>query len=674
MQTRSMFYYIITVMFLATTGCSSYTQQSSSSNNLPLYQNVTQLNPSTPTKSVTKQINATASLNPTLTNTPIPSPTLTYTPIPSPTLTNTPIPSPTLTITDYIPFKDSFTDFNGRLRQENYTNLTTTYDNSSFVMSIGDSQFTQLSEYNLSVPDNISLVVDISFGTQPDTWMGLVYRMNQEGYYMFVVDGKGNYKIISVFLRSISKTTTNPTVDILFEGYLPQRTEDLFFIETIRIDMFSNQFEFFANEILLTTLNDSSFESGNLGLIGWTTTNPDSIAFNSLEVIEYDQRNKPSSSNCSLIQGQLTSNSSFSDLQTQSLGPLGIDSVITMSVQPDDISKVFSARTLSKDDLIVMSRLTSPNGTVLYDINSSPEMSCTNNQYFSGSCGNEGEISLRFPANPNFPLIAGDYQIELYSINKPICDAVIITRTHNMAESLSSIMQAIDINIWSLSNSNSLVSPDKQTKAKQAIRQSIDSLLNQKNMRSGNINILSASDNDKLLFSNKDDRDLSNICLATTSAVGASRSINVALVDEFYEYDENDESLSPVLGMSPIPGVPFADSSVHSCVVISLEEHNNNYQYIGSTIIHEASHFMGLSHTTESDGLSFDLLDDTPTCPATVYDTNNNNEVEHSECSTEDGQNFMFWQDTGHNTLSISNHQAWIIRSHPLFYVYNNKP
>ena len=78
---------------------------------------------------------------------------------------------------------------------------------------------------------------------------------------------------------------------------------------------------------------------------------------------------------------------------------------------------------------------------------------------------------------------------------------------------------------------------------------------------------------------------------------------------------------------------------------------------------------MGLTHTTEANGVAFDLFDDTPECPLGQYDLDESGEVEEHECLEVDSSNYMFWQDSGYiNNFVISNQQAWVIRSHPLFY------
>ena len=347
-----------------------------------------------------------------------------------------------------------------------------------------------------------------------------------------------------------------------------------------------------------------------------------------------------------------------------------------MSVEPNDLSVIFSARTLAPDNLIIMSRLVAPNGTVLYDINSSLEEECTNNAHYSGSCGAEGEINIQLPSSPKFPLLSGDYEIELYSMGQPICDAATIIRADVSPNTLfTDKLQAIDINVWMLSTDESLTIAGERNRMQKEIRESIDGLLEQQNMQLGKLNLFDSSPTDKVMFAQTDETSLSSLCQATAANIGTSRALNVGLIDVFQEYYENEEDYLPVLGISPIPGMLFSPESQSSCVVISLEEHNGDYRYIGATILHESSHFMGLMHTTEADGSSFDIFDDTPECPATLYDIDASGEVEDQECLTADSSNYMFWQDSGNmDNYTISDQQAWTIRSHPLFYTQHFTP
>jgi hypothetical protein len=191
-------------------------------------------------------------------------------------------------------------------------------------------------------------------------------------------------------------------------------------------------------------------------------------------------------------------------------------------------------------------------------------------------------------------------------------------------------------------------------------------------MQLGKLNLFDSSPTDKVMFAQTDETSLSSLCQATAANIGTSRALNVALIDVFEEYYENEEDYLPVLGISPIPGMLFSPESQSSCVVISLEEHYGDYRYVGATIVHEGSHFMGLTHTTEADGSSFDVFDDTPECPSNIYDIDASGEVEDHECLKADSSNCMFWQDSGNiDNYTISQQQAWAIRSHPLFYTRN---
>ncbi len=607
---------------------------------------------------------ATSTYTPPPTSTSTPTPTSTYTP--SPTATTTPTSEPRF----LVPFRDDFSDKASGLLEEDYTNLVTEYVDSSFRMNIMETQFIQLSEYKLHFPEDVSVTVDLSFGEHPDTWMGIAYRMhNEDNYYLFAVDGKANYKVFSITSDGLDSNTSY-NVDTMFTSYVPQFSDEYFSIKNIRVDMQGNYFQFFANDILLTSLETDILSQGGIGLVGWTTDSADIIKFNNLEVIDYNKRLVPNEASCMLVEKPKDTMLSYPDLRINPLGPLGIDSNIRMSIQPNDLSVIFSARTLEPDNLIIMSRLVAPNGTILYDINSSLEEECTNNAHYSGSCGAEGEFNIQLPSNPKFPLLSGDYEIELYSMGQPICDAATIIRADVSPNTLfTDELQAIDINVWVLSTAESLTIAGERNRMQKEIRESIDGLLEQQNMQLGKLNLFDSSPTDKVMFAQTDETSLSRLCQVTAANIGTSRALNVALIDVFQEYYENEKDYLPVLGISPIPGMPFSPESQSSCVVISLEEHYGDYRYVGATIVHEGSHFMGLTHTTEADGSSFDIFDDTPECPSNIYDLDASGEVEDHECLKVDSSNYMFWQDSGNiDNYIISQQQAWAIRSHPLFY------
>jgi hypothetical protein len=62
---------------------------------------------------------------------------------------------------------------------------------------------------------------------------------------------------------------------------------------------------------------------------------------------------------------------------------------------------------------------------------------------------------------------------------------------------------------------------------------------------------------------------------------------------------------------------------------------------LGRTLAHEIGHALGLFHTTEPNGLVFDALPDTPSCPLS-RDANGNGALDAEECAADGGDNLMF--------------------------------
>ncbi|MBF0624775.1 MAG: hypothetical protein HQL82_08195, partial [Magnetococcales bacterium] len=154
---------------------------------------------------------------------------------------------------------------------------------------------------------------------------------------------------------------------------------------------------------------------------------------------------------------------------------------------------------------------------------------------------------------------------------------------------------------------------------------------------------------------------------STTSSLvsmGGASTLNVFFVEDF------SGSGSGSLGVSP--GIPGAQGIAgnRNGVLISLTAHqisgSVDTNLMAETALHEAGHFLGLFHTTESAGTTFDPISDTPQC-TTAQDTNSDGKVSATECQALDGTNLMFWQGTtsfSQSTLTTS--QRAVLRTTPL--------
>ena len=112
-------------------------------------------------------------------------------------------------------------------------------------------------------------------------------------------------------------------------------------------------------------------------------------------------------------------------------------------------------------------------------------------------------------------------------------------------------------------------------------------------------------------------------------------------------------------------------------MVAAYAAYGQDYDMHAGNWLHEAGHFMSLEHTTEGDGLRFDFIEDTAKCEIEVFDGRDNlgvegqqdGEITDHECGIEGGaNNFIFF--AGHPDFLpffISEDQAWVMRSHPLF-------
>lgn len=123
-------------------------------------------------------------------------------------------------------------------------------------------------------------------------------------------------------------------------------------------------------------------------------------------------------------------------------------------------------------------------------------------------------------------------------------------------------------------------------------------------------------------------------------------SINLFLIPDLYQND-----IDGLLGISGgIPG-PHGIQNPKNAVLVSIGAHEIqgtiSGSLLGETMAHEIGHWLGLFHTTEEDGLEFDILEDTPQCllqndrahGANVADK----KLSAEECEVLDGHNLMFW-------------------------------
>ena len=185
-----------------------------------------------------------------------------------------------------------------------------------------------------------------------------------------------------------------------------------------------------------------------------------------------------------------------------------------------------------------------------------------------------------------------------------------------------------------------------------------------------------------------DEREIGRACRATRRAgraargpagtddatpvlhAGLVREISAALVWSGLADDAADDG-GALTGLAPQPGLPFDDESANGCVFVAegpwrepsadgdaLDE-ATVVELLAANLLHELGHFAGLAHPSEADGVTFDLIDDTPRCTSPDVEI----------CGVAGGADNLMFHTGDERTLpwTLTAGQAAVLRVHPLF-------
>lgn len=359
------------------------------------------------------------------------------------------------------------------------------------------------------------------------------------------------------------------------------------------------------------------------------------------------------------------------DLRTVSFDDLGEDyAEVYVTIEPDDVSVLIYIKADDPSANISLTGIYDENDNAIFELpideDENPGGGVFGFPPLTEVGG--GELAIFLPGSPQFDLQPGEYIFVFETDGAVLTEGQAIIRSGDVDSP-----QAIDINFWDVSPASGLDEVAAQEEFAASIREAMDNLLSPHDLEIGVINFFVGSEADMDDFAvtqitEDDDSAVGEVCSAMTNQIGVSRALNVAIIDDF-PADETGETTG-IAHSAGNAGVISVAGSPYSCVVVTWNSYPTSFDDQAANIIHEGSHFMSIPHTTEQDGLTFDLFTDTPECTLDDFDQDGDEIVDEIECDLDGGaKNYMFWNGSeDFAPFEMSEQQAWMIRRHPLFY------
>jgi len=326
---------------------------------------------------------------------------------------------------------------------------------------------------------------------------------------------------------------------------------------------------------------------------------------------------------------------------------LGNDGYLTGSfVVPNDGISFLLSTFLDNNSAVAFYSLTDPDGADILSSSSTPNLY----NAASGSTADYGYANVLVPQSPSFSAKAGTWTFKNYANDR----VKLVMRSDSTPSNATIVVQPyITGTTWSASDISEALGIMSNIYAKNGITLNIKSTI-------------TISDSQYASVS-KTPTD------STTSALisqGSSEAVNLFFIEDY------SGSNAGLLGNAT--GIPGSMKMANSWngVLNGLTAHATgstiDSQLLGETVAHEFGHQLGLFHTSESVGTSFDILSDTPEC-AISRDSDSSGKVSAEECDGYGGDNIMFWtpwssssRAAGKIQETFSSYQQFVLKHSPI--------
>ena len=301
------------------------------------------------------------------------------------------------------------------------------------------------------------------------------------------------------------------------------------------------------------------------------------------------------------------------------------------------------------DDLITQWSVTDPDGGIIWDTASDP------NGYNVRCFATDDVHSFLHPTSPAEPLREGTYQLEPYSDPTPA--DVDVTAVYRIGEPASDLV--LDVTFHFVGVPGLDTSTVDGHSAFQSMLGDLDTLLFDAGVQLGDVAYedVTSSVDELTLIESEDGPNSELGQLLAKSGSGIERRLHAFWVQGI---DYGGLEVVGQAGSTPGPGVVQGTS--HSGVALSAVDLDDKPDFTAVLVAHEIGHYLGLFHTIEKDGFSWDPLEDTPICGA-ENDLNGDLLLAPSECDGLGGDNLMFWTLGG--LRDATDAQRAVVRRHP---------
>ncbi len=304
----------------------------------------------------------------------------------------------------------------------------------------------------------------------------------------------------------------------------------------------------------------------------------------------------------------------------------------------------------------IVSRLTSPTGELLFDLDN----------YLKSSVRilpvNDGDFGMLFPNSPRVSIQPGTYRFSVRNEKGSGTGQVFALIKKSPTRLLS--QGRLNLNLWFAGVAGVNAASAAGNAKIQALLAEFRRIYLTAGITVGDVSYFDVPAGSAATFAvidTTDGKDSELRKLFEVSAGAPNNAMNFFLVQEI----KGGGAGFTILGVAGgIPGIPFEQGTNASGVAVTTLDLDKSPESVARTMAHEGGHWLGLWHTSEQNGQLFDPLVDTPEC-GSAQDANKDKLVTSSECSGFGADNLMFWE-AGPTASKVSGNQGFVLVRNPV--------